>query len=327
MRVCSCPRAAGDAPPTAAFHVTITASYKQSGVTLPRTGEVRKERRGSNDGNDAPAPPPVFSLSRRTFLIGAAAFSSSLLLAGCGGASTISASPAPGFLQPSERDFVRAAIARLIPRDALGPGALEAGVDVFIDAQLAGPFGQAAGQYMQGPFHLGAREQGYQLPFTPAQLYRLCIPRVDGHCRDKHGASFAQLSAQQQDQVLHDLQDGKIHLGEIPSTNFFGLLWQNTKEGFFADPIYGGNRDFAGWKLIGFPGPRYNYVNEIGRYGQPYTQPYTSLAGREPVMCRLSDSPTGHFGGPGCEYGREPARQTYESLTTTTGRTYPAGHI
>ncbi len=289
---------------------------------------MRKEQRKAETDDGPAEEQPVFSASRRTFLIGVAAFSSSLLLAGCGRSSNASAaSAAPTFLQPSERDFVRAAIARLIPKDDLGPGALEAGVDVFIDAQLAGPFGQAAGQYMKGPFHLGAKEQGYQLPFTPAQIYRLCIPRVDKHCRDQHGAPFAQLNAQQQDQVLHDLQDGKIDLGEIPSTSFFGLLWQNTKEGFFADPIYGGNRDFIGWKLIGYPGPRYNYVNEIERYGQPYKQPYTSLAGRDPVMCRLSDSPTGQFDGPGCEYGQLPAKQTYESLTTTTGRVYPAGHI
>jgi gluconate 2-dehydrogenase gamma chain len=308
------------------LHAPLTASYKQSGVTLPGNGEVRETRQEGHDGNDAPAP-PVFPLSRRSFLIGVAAFSSSLLLAGCGGTPDASETSIPGFLQPPERDFVRAAIARLIPRDALGPGALEAGVDVFIDSQLAGPFGQAAGQYMQGPFHLGAKEQGYQLPFTPAQVYRVCIPRVDRHCRDKLGAPFARLHPDQQDQVLHDLQDGKIDLGEIPSTNFFDLLWRNTKEGFFADPIYGGNRDFIGWKLIGYPGPRYNYVNEIEQYGQPYRQPYTSLAGRQPVMCRLSDSPTGRFDGPGCDAARLPAKQTWDSLTTTKGRVYPAGHL
>jgi len=272
------------------------------------------------------AAAPVFSLSRRTFLIGAVAFSASLLLDGCGGSST-NAAGGPRFLQPGERDFVRAAIARLIPQDALGPGALQAGVDVFIDSQLAGPFGQAAGQYMQGPFHLGAKEQGYQLPFTPAQVYRLCIPRVDQHCRNKHRAPFAQLTAQQQDAVLHDLEDGKIDLGEIPSANFFGLLWQNTKEGFFADPIYGGNRHFIGWKLIGFNGPRYNYVQEIGRFGKAYTQPYVSLGGRDPVMCRLSDSATGRFHGPGCEAGRMPFKQSYGSLTTTNNRVYPAGNL
>jgi len=288
---------------------------------------VRKERRNMSSDGLVDGAWPAFSSSRRTFLIGVAALSSSLVLPGCGRSEVAAASTAPAFFTSDERSFVRAVVARLIPQDDLGPGALQANVDVFIDAQLAGPFGQATGQYMSAPFHLGAKEQGYQLPFTPAQVYRLCVPRVNKHCRDKHGVPFAQLNEQQQDQMLHDLQDGKIDLGEIPATNFFGLLWQNTKEGFFADPIYGGNRDFAGWKLIGYPGPRYNYINEIEQYGQPYKQPYASLAGRDPVMCRLSDSPTGKFHGPGCEHGELPAKQGYESLTTTTGRVYPAGHL
>jgi gluconate 2-dehydrogenase gamma chain len=64
------------------------------------------------------------------------------------------------------------------------------------------------------------------------------------------------------------------------------MLWQNTGEGFFADPMYGGNRDFAGWKLVGFPGPRYNYVNEIEQYGKPYTLPTVGLMGRNGSVVR-----------------------------------------
>jgi gluconate 2-dehydrogenase gamma chain len=55
----------------------------------------------------------------------------------------------------------------------------------------------------------------------------------------------------------------------------------NTRNGFLSDPIYGGNRDFAGWKLLGFPGPRYNYVDEITRYGVPYDEPTVGLMGRD----------------------------------------------
>lgn len=249
--------------------------------------------------------------SRRSFLIAAGmTVPAMLVLDGCH-ASTPEFLP-PRYLDERELAFVRAAIGRLIPQDELGPGAAQAGVDVFIDAQLAGPFGEAAGQYMRGPWHRGAREQGYQLPYTPAQIYRLSIPRVDSHCQAKLGARFAALHADQQDRVLHDLQDGKIDLGEIPSTNFFGLLWQNTQEGFLADPIYGGNRDFAGWKLIGFPGPRYNYLEDIEKYGKPYKRPFVSLGGREPQMCRQSESPDGRFHGPGCSdasfYKQEPGR-------------------
>ena len=55
------------------------------------------------------------------------------------------------------------------------------------------------------------------------------------------------------------------------------MLVQNTVEGFLADPIYGGNRDFFGWKLIGFPSPRYNYVSEIEQYGKKYDMPFVSI--------------------------------------------------
>lgn len=267
------------------------------------------------------------SVSRRSFLIGAAFVSSSLLLGGCGGGNSTRGSAAPRFLEPGERNFVRAAVDRLIPADALGAGAVQAGVDVFIDAQLAGPFGQAVGIFMQAPFHLGDAEQGYQLPFTPAQVYRLGIQRVDEHCTRTLGSAFAQLKPEQQDQILHELEDGKIDLGEIPSGDFFGLLWKNTREGFLADPIYGGNRDFAGWKLIGYNGPRYNYLDDIGNYGKPYERPYVSLGGTRPVMCRLSDSPTGRFRGPGCEYAHMPAKVHYDALTTTTGKVWPAGNL
>jgi gluconate 2-dehydrogenase gamma chain len=273
-------------------------------------------------GMDACASP-----SRRSFLIGAAFISSSLFLGGCGGGDSTRGAVSPRFFEADERAFVRAAVDRLIPKDGLGVGGVDAGVDVFIDAQLAGPFGQAVGIYMQAPFHLGDQEQGYQLPFTPAQVYRLGIQRVDEHCRKALGNAFAQLKPEQQDSILHDLEDGKIDLGEIPSGDFFGLLWQNAREGFLADPIYGGNRNFAGWKLIGYNGPRYNYLDDIGNFGKPYERPYVSLGGASPVMCRLSDSPTGRFRGPGCDYARMPAKTHYDALTTTTGKVWPAGNL
>jgi gluconate 2-dehydrogenase gamma chain len=280
---------------------------------------IRLDRACATERCDSP--------SRRTFLVGAVFISSSLLLGGCGGGDSTRGAVAPRFLDGDERRFVRAAIDRLIPPDALGAGAVQAGVDDFIDAQLAGPFGQAAGTYMRGPFHLGAREQGYQLPFTPAQVYRLGIQRIDEHCKKTLGNVFAQLKSDQQDKVLHDLEDGKIDLGEIPSPNFFNLLWGNTKEGFLADPVYGGNRDFAGWKLIGYPGPRYNYTDDIEKFGQPYNAPFISLGGEHPVTCRLSESPTGRFRGPGCEYAQMPARAHYDALTTTPGKVWPAGNM
>lgn len=184
------------------------------------------------------------------------------------------------FTQP-EIKFLDAAVSRLIPADDLGPGAREAGVTFFIDQQMSGAFGRGETWYMQGPWKDGTAEQGYQLKLTPAQLYRLGIRAVDDHCgRTFDGKSFAQLGAADQDKVLHGLESGEIEITGVPAKEFFSMLWQNTGEGFFADPIYGGNRDFAGWKLVGFPGPRYNYVNEIEQYGKPYTMPTVGLMGR-----------------------------------------------
>ena len=193
------------------------------------------------------------------------------------------AAPGPAFLTDNERAFIDAALARLIPNDELGAGAKEAGVAAFIDRQLGGPFGRAQTWYMQGPWPAGTEQQGYQLKLTPAQLYRTAIEDVDNHCRSTYGGkTFAQLDAATQDKVLHGLEKDDVKLARAPAKQFFGMLWENTREGFLADPMYGGNRDFAGWKLVGFPGPRYNYVAEIDQYGKPYVEPTVGVMGRDP---------------------------------------------
>jgi gluconate 2-dehydrogenase gamma chain len=192
------------------------------------------------------------------------------------------ASPGPGFLNDAERAFVEAAIARIIPADDLGPGAKEANVAIFIDRQLAGPYGSAETWYMQGPWQKGSDEQGYQLKLSPAQLYRAAIAAIDAHSQQANGGKrFAELDPQAQDALFHGLEKGDVKVSGDLGKEFFKMLVQNTVEGFLADPIYGGNRDFIGWKLLGFPGPRYNYVAEIEQYGRKYTQPYVGLAGRD----------------------------------------------
>jgi len=190
------------------------------------------------------------------------------------------------YFTQSEVVFLDAAVSRLIPADDLGPGAKEAGVAFFIDQQMTGPFGRGETWYMQGPWKEGTEQQGYQLKLTPAQLYRVGIRGTDDYCQRTFKKNFAELDAADQDKVLHALEKGEIELAGAPAKEFFAMLWQNTGEGFFADPIYGGNRDFAGWKLVGFPGPRYNYVNEIEQYGKPYTLPTVGLAGRSGTPTR-----------------------------------------
>jgi gluconate 2-dehydrogenase gamma chain len=193
--------------------------------------------------------------------------------------------PVPGdmqFLSASERAFVDAAIDRLIPSDALGPGAVEAGVTLFIDHQLAGPYGAAADWYMLGPWAKGTPQQGYQQRRTPAEVYRAAIAAVDIHSRRASNKVFFALGGDEQDSLLHALENGTLDLGDVSAKTFFTLLWQNTQEGFFADPLYLGNRNFIGWKLTGYPGARYNYDAAIRRYGQRYPLPTVGLMGRDP---------------------------------------------
>ena len=186
------------------------------------------------------------------------------------------------FLTASEKSFVDAAIDRLIPSDALGPGAVEAGVTIFIDHQLAGPYGSAVDWYMQGPWADGTKEQGYQRKRTPSEVYRAAIAAIDDHARRSSNKPFAALAPNDRDALLHDLEDGSLDLGDISAKTFFTLLWENTQQGFFADPIYLGNRNFIGWKLIGYPGPRYNYDAAIRRFGVRYPLPMVGLMGRDP---------------------------------------------
>lgn len=191
------------------------------------------------------------------------------------------------YFTPTEIAFLDAVAGRLIPADTLGPGAHEAGVALFIDQQMAGSYGRAETWYMQGPWQEGSAEQGYQLMLTPAQLYRTAIRNLNDYCQQAFAKrSFAELDAEKQDAILHQLEQGKLQLPEVPAKEFFVMLLQNTVEGFLADPLYGGNRDFIGWKLIGFPGPRYNYSNEIEHYGKPYTLPTVGLLGRAGLPVR-----------------------------------------
>jgi len=193
------------------------------------------------------------------------------------------AAPGPAFFSTEESAFVDAAVARLIPNDELGPGAKEAGVGAFIDRQLGGPYGRAQTWYMQGPWREGSESQGYQLKLTPAELYRTAIADIEEYCREHFGGkAFAELDGASQDQVLKRLEKGELKLARADAKQFFDMLWQNTQQGFLADPMYGGNRDFAGWKLIGFPGPRYNYVAEIGEYGKRYSMAPVGIMGRNP---------------------------------------------
>jgi gluconate 2-dehydrogenase gamma chain len=185
------------------------------------------------------------------------------------------------FFAADEAALVEAAVDCLIPSDDRGPGGKDAGCAVFIDRQLAGPYGDAAGLYMKPPFMHGAVTQGYQMPQTPAARYRAGLRALADYIKTTYGGkSFHELAPSDQDKVLAGLEAGSIALRDFNGKEFFDLLLQNTQEGFFADPIYGGNRDMVGWKLVGFPGARYDYRDRIERHNGVYPLPPVSIMGR-----------------------------------------------
>lgn len=222
--------------------------------------------------------------SRRVFLQGTAAslFAGAWMQpfgASAQEAADLLAEYAPEFLDPGEWTFIRAAVARLIPSEGDGPGALDVLVPVFIDRQLAGDFGQARDWYMVGPHDASAApELGWQTPLAPADVYRRAIPMFDTWCRLEHGAAFADLDAEGQDAALTALEKGDVELPD-ELRDFFELLLSNTKQGYFADPVHGGNLGMQSWVFIGFPGARANFTEWVGKHNEPYPLGPVSITG------------------------------------------------
>ena len=176
---------------------------------------------------------------------------------------------------------MEALVDRLIPPDPETPGGKDAGCAVFIDRQLAGDYGSSAALYMRPPFRDGTKSQGSQSPQTPAMRYRLALAELDAHCRASFaGKSFAQIPGQAQDDLILRLQNGSLHFEHTSGHGFFELLIKDTQQGFLADPIYGGNREMCAWKMIGFPGARYDYRDCINRHNHRFPLPPVAVGGR-----------------------------------------------
>ena len=186
------------------------------------------------------------------------------------------------FLTAEEAVALDSIVARLIPADDLGPGAKEAGCTVFIDRQLAGPYGGHDWLYMQGPFPANPLpSQGLQSPLTPRQQYRQGLAALDSHCKTNFAnRSFAQLGNEEQDGLLAGLEKNEVKLPGFDGRMLFTAVYGNTMEGFFADPVYGGNRDMVGWKLTGFPGARYDYRDVLQKPNVAYDVPPVAMMGR-----------------------------------------------
>ncbi|WP_221760814.1 gluconate 2-dehydrogenase subunit 3 family protein [Bacillus canaveralius] len=156
------------------------------------------------------------------------------------------------YFNQEEAKTIEAIASRFIPSEENSPGAREAGAVIFIDRSLSGFYS-----------HLQT-------------FYRKGLALFEQFCEKKFGKQFAELSVEQQDEVLHDIDQLRAKMepsvANIDEENlllvqFFSVVYEHTIEGTFGDPIYGGNRDGVGWKMIGFPGAQWRYSPEQMQLG------------------------------------------------------------
>ncbi len=206
--------------------------------------------------------------------------------------------------------------ARIYPSDETGPGAPEAGVVYFIDSQLNSAWGRGERWYMEGPFagkdptdpfeddaeepadvdpetevpwaeQNPSETQGWQYALAPNEAYDQAIAAIESFVQQEYDAdSFANLEGGEQDEVVALLEEGMVETFEetnVDPDGFFLLVRQNTLEGMFCDPTYGGNREMVGWRLKGFPGTpgalgSYRGLIREGEYVEPEEGDYRKLA-------------------------------------------------
>jgi gluconate 2-dehydrogenase gamma chain len=204
-----------------------------------------------------------------------------LVPAGCEQASqTQDRRYTPAYFRRSEWEFVLAAVSRLIPAEGAGPGGIEAAVPEFIDRQMELPYGHGAYFYLRGPFHPESPAAlGYQLRYTPREVYRLGIEDANTAARLIHGMEFARLAPTLQDPFLQSMEKGQLEFPRVPALALFTQLLENTREGYFSDPVYGGNREMVAWRWIGFPGARADFTDWIDQAGTDYPYGPISIGG------------------------------------------------
>jgi gluconate 2-dehydrogenase gamma chain len=227
-------------------------------------------------------------VTRRSFVttVGAAGVLPAAALLAPGTQSAVAAAAAKSavpvkvtyqFFNAEEALFIEAACERLIPADESGPGAIAAAVPAYLDRQLNGAWGAGERLFRSGPWANGTPSQGYQLPFTPAELFHVSLRAVIRHLA-AHGTPFNEMPEGAQDTFLKSLESGEHDLDGVPSAVFFDALLKMSIEGFFSDPVYGGNRDMGAWRMIGFPGAYADYFEAVDRHGVKFERAPMSLA-------------------------------------------------
>lgn len=206
-----------------------------------------------------------FQLNRRTLLksaIGSVAIGSSMAVGAQNNSAPTTKPPVDQsvskgyvFFTPAEQEFVEALVDHMIPADQHSPKGTDLGVNIFIDRALNDGWGKGDRLYLNGPWQPGTAFQGYQLPMTPAELARLGIEQMNVYCVKNHQNTFNLLPPNTKEALLKKLQSAQITFENgLSGKTFFDLLFQTVNEGFFCDPIYGGNANKASWRMLGFPG-------------------------------------------------------------------------
>lgn len=172
------------------------------------------------------------------------------------------------FLTLEQYNVVEAATERIFPEDELGPGAKSLGVAMYIDHQLASPWGLSAKEYMTGPFKVGTATQGYQGRQKNAEVFMMGLTALENYTKSNYeNAHFNELTAEQQDAILMDFEntsgEDKVTITGITSNQFFNMLKNLTLEGLYSDPMYGGNKDMGGWKLKNYPGHQMSFKADM----------------------------------------------------------------
>lgn len=218
-------------------------------LPLPAAAQPAKETSGAMPGMAMPAPRVA------------------------SGAAAAGKPPPPSYVyfNSDEQAFIEAAVDTFIPADEYTPGGVDLGVSEFVDRQLSSAYGRGDRMYLQGPFLEGTPEQGYQMSLTPADLVRAGLLDLQAYVKAKYNTTFDALAPADRVAVLTDLEHGRITLPTVPAGAFFGVLFQLVMDGFFCDPIYGGNRGKASWKMLGYPGVGEMYADKIEKYrNKPY---------------------------------------------------------
>lgn len=161
------------------------------------------------------------------------------------------------FTRTEDFNALAAATEQIFPEDEHGPGAIKLGAPYYIDKQLASPWGRNADDYMERPFKNGAT------PLNRGDIMIQGVRKLNEVANTKHQKAFNAIAEAEQIAILQEFESGNIELQLVSSTVFFGLLRQLTIEGCYCDPMHGGNKNMAGWKMREFPGAYMSFIDVV----------------------------------------------------------------